>query len=59
MTKQQAIRDFREHILPALDQTDRPMVRTAWNDYVDSLERNGEITKRQAATWDQPKFVSR
>lgn len=57
MTKQQAIEYFKEHVLPRLDITDRPLVRTAWNDYVDALQKNGQITERQAETWEQPAFV--
>lgn len=59
MTKQQAVDYFRAWILPNLDITDRSLVRMTWNDYVDGLEKDGEITERQAATWTQPKFISR
>lgn len=57
MTKQQAVEYFKEHVLPDLDTTDLPLVRTAWNDYVDALQKDGQITERQADTWGQPAFV--
>lgn len=59
MTKQDAIQDFKDNILPTLDHTDKPLVRMTWNDYVDRLQRHGAITEKQASTWEQPKFVSR
>ena len=54
MTKQEALRYFRKHILPFLDSTDRTAVRTAWNNWTDSLQRDGQITLRQYETWVGP-----
>lgn len=59
MLKKDAEWNFKNDCLPFLDETDRPSVRQAWNDYVDSLERDGWITEKQAATWTHPSFISR
>lgn len=59
MTKADAVADFRSTYLSRIDQSDRPGLRAAWNDYVDNLHRGGYITDRQVNTWDQPEFVSR
>lgn len=56
-TKAQAVADFKENILPGLNQSDRPLVRMSWNDYVDSLSKAGSI--RPGSDWVQPAFVSR
>jgi hypothetical protein len=58
-TRIQAIRDFKESILPGLPSRDRPALRGAWNDYVDHLQKDGQISERAAATWDQPAFVKK
>jgi hypothetical protein len=59
MTKREAERQFREDILPRLSSNDKPARRQAWNDYVDSLQKNGQITERQAFDWDQPDFIKK
>lgn len=63
MTKAEVVRSFRE-AYPAETfhrggrdgrvSVDRPMRRQAWNDYVDSLNRNGYVSDKQAATWSSP-----
>ena len=55
MTKQEALRYFRENILPYMDASDRPVVRQAWNDWTDSLQHDGKITMRQYETWVGPR----
>jgi hypothetical protein len=56
MTKEMAVREF------VIDNRgkfagDKPGVREAWNNWVDHLQKSGEITEGQASRWDQPKFV--
>ena len=58
MTKDQAKRIFEEeyyngNIRKAI-RHDRVEVRCAWNDFIDHLCRNGDITQKQAETWTCP-----
>ena len=53
MTKQEALRYFRENIQPYVG-TDQTAIRTAWNDWTDSLQKDGQITSRQYETWLGP-----
>ena len=54
MTKDEALRNFRETVLPYIrqryeqDRIDHVARRIAWNDYVDALHRDGLITDKQA-----------
>jgi len=57
MTKAQAERLFKNEWRPDWNH-DKPMKRQAWNNYVDWLQKSGEITERQAATWTQPHYIS-
>jgi hypothetical protein len=34
---------------------DKPACREAWNNWTDSLHKDGEITERQYNTWEGPK----
>lgn len=58
MRKEQAVRDFKENILPELRKmygnNDKVAIRTAWNDYTDMLCKDGIITQRQYNTWGNP-----
>ena len=56
-TKVQAVADFKANYLPGLDQTDRPLIRGVWNNYVDGLRKSGAI--RANSDWVQPDFISR
>lgn len=59
MTKAQAVAEFAATILPsvlAIYGRDATAMRTAWNDYTDSLEKSNLITRRQSETWEQPDF---
>ena len=58
MTYREAVKEFKYGEYLPLDILDRPLIRMAWNDYVDRLAREDRITERQASTWGQPKFVS-
>lgn len=57
MTKKEAETAFREAFpkLPA----DKPARRQAWNDYIDGLQKDGQITRRQSETWTQPAFINK
>ena len=33
---------------------DKPALRTAWNDFVDALQKNRQITEAQASSWANP-----
>ena len=59
MTHQQAMRRFRREVIPGVVSRfglkDKPACRQAWNDYTNSLHRDGEITERQYNTWTGPK----
>lgn len=54
MTKQQALAFFKDSILPSIPSNDTPWKCEAWNDYVDSLQKDGSITEKQASTWVNP-----
>ena len=54
MTKQEALRYFRENIQPYVG-SDPTSIRTAWNDWTDSLQKDGQITQRQYETWLGPR----
>lgn len=52
MTKAQALKEFKAmNDLKPLTPTTR---RAWWNDYVDSLQKEGIISVRQADTWSNP-----
>lgn len=66
MTKVEAVREFKEHVLPHIKakyETDgRPRYvarRTAWNDFTDYLAKDGRITEWQDYNWVQPRCVRR
>lgn len=54
MTKQEALRYFRENIQPYAGN-DPTSIRTAWNYWTDSLQKDGQITQRQYDTWLGPR----
>lgn len=53
MTKKQAIELFNEAFGGSFGD-DIVAKRTAWNDFTDSLMKDGEITEKQYDTWTQP-----
>jgi hypothetical protein len=61
MTKSEAVTEFAKTVLPAVvaqfGRKDKPAVRTAWNDFVDALQKSGQITERQSETWQAPNFA--
>lgn len=51
MTLREARKIFKNEIAPNLPGQDRATLDTAFNDWTDSLHKNGEITERQYNTW--------
>ena len=57
MTRDDAIKEFKRNILPLLRAEyghDIPAVRQAWNNFTDTLRRDGLITDHQVNTWVSP-----
>lgn len=58
MTKDEAVREFRNTVLPLVIQqygkNDKPAIREAWNDWTDSLCKDRQITLHQYETWTNP-----
>ena len=61
MTKEQALSIFKQEILPSLKAKeeesgvkDIPARRFEWSCFVDSLQKDGQITENQAHNWDNP-----
>jgi len=54
MTKRDAIREFIDSLPNSFPTDDRPRFREAWVDNVDYLHKIGQITNKQAQTWDGP-----
>jgi len=59
-TKRQVEEMFRADVMPVVIERygsgDLPALREAWNDYTDSLMKDGLITRRQHETWTHPKY---
>ncbi len=55
MTRENAIQVWREFIKPSVPKGDMPWMRESWNDYVDMLAKDGQISWKQADNWAQPK----
>ncbi len=60
MQKTEAVEEFSAEVLPGVlaqfGPTDRTAVRTAWNDWTDSLQKSGRITARQSPDLDSAQF---
>jgi len=66
LTRQQAIEQFKEDILPEIkeietsqgqvDTKDIPLRCEAWNNWTDSLCKNGVISDWQYENWTHPDF---
>lgn len=52
MTKKEALKEFRE--LYNGSKNDKPAKSQAWNDYTDSLCKDGQITSKQYHKWSNP-----
>ena len=65
MTKRDAISQFMESTFATLREVeqsrggrvDLPFRRQAWNTFVDTLHRDGQITDWQADNWGQPEIL--
>lgn len=60
-TKKQVVAMFKESVMPGVravheqdGRMDRPARREAWNNMVDSLAKNDDISWHQANTWTHP-----
>lgn len=60
MTKREAELSFDAVLSPMPDyqRRDLPLVREAWAVHLDSLERCGAITMKQAASWTLPAWAT-
>lgn len=58
MTKREAVREFKEEVLPLVvkefGSTDVPARDQAWNDWTDDLCKGKRITQKQYDTWTHP-----
>ena len=55
MTYREAVKQFkREYRYLYINKVDYWQAQQEWTFFVDSLNRNGEITDKQASTWSTP-----
>lgn len=58
MTKKEVMQEFKEFMIPAIIEQygtkDKTAVQAEWQWHVDSLQKNGQITEKQATTWVNP-----
>ena len=54
LNKREAVASFKEHYLPHIDPTDRIAQWEAFNNYTDSLCKDGLITDWQYSNWANP-----
>ncbi len=66
MTKREAEKEFKAYIMPEVKRRyesdgiiDVPARSEAWNNYTDSLCKDGRITSKQYSTWTHPACTSR
>lgn len=59
MTRSQALKRFKREVAPGViaryGKSDKPACREAWNNWTDTLHKDGEITSHQYETWSGPK----
>jgi hypothetical protein len=58
MNKAQAKSEFCEVFLAHIRRGDAPALAEAWNNYTDSLHKEGRITLRQYDTWGHPRITA-
>ena len=58
-TKKQIEQIFKTEILPSIPANDRSMRQMYWNDFCDSLHKDGQISDHQANNWSHPKFIDK
>lgn len=55
MTYREAVKNFKRYYRKLyIERSDYWTAHLAWSDYVDGLNREGEITDKQASTWSTP-----
>lgn len=55
MTYREAVKNFkRDYRRLYIEKSDYWVAQLAWADYVDGLNREGEVTDKQASTWSTP-----
>lgn len=55
MTKAEAVREFKRNYRKLyIDRVDYWTAHLAWSEYVDSLNKDKQITDKQASTWSTP-----
>lgn len=59
LKKSDVVEMYKNDILPSIPSTDRPAQREAWNNFVDMLQKDGQISEANANTWDQPAFLKK
>jgi|TARA_R110002012_G_scaffold319289_1_gene539311 hypothetical protein len=64
MKRDEAIKSFEETYMPVINarekvngKKDMPRRRQLWNDFCDSLNKNGLISDWQAENWSQPEHI--
>lgn len=65
MTKEEAVAEFKEYVLPGIQaqyeqdgRPDWPARQQAWNDFTDMLQKDRRITMRQYETWTHPSITA-
>lgn len=54
MKKNQVVAIFNRDIKRGIPENDKPMLCEAWNNFIDSLVKQGLVTESQAERWVQP-----
>jgi hypothetical protein len=57
VNKKDAEKQFKEFYPHILKSTDKPKKALYWNEYTDSLCRDGKITEKQRCNWMYPKYL--
>ena len=56
ITKKEAEKIFKEDFLTELNKKDKILIKTEWNNFTDSLCKDGQISEKQDNNWDYPRF---
>ena len=54
LTKKEVLKQFNQEIKPNLKHQDKIALSEAWNNYIDSLQKDGYLTEKQVSTWTNP-----
>ena len=55
LTKKVVEQMWRQEVKPHAPKNDVSWLRESWNDLIDSLAKDGQISRYQADNWSQPK----